>query len=305
MFINHCTKDSALVDLAKEVQFLQSKTLAPITSPGSVSELNTFPELQQLRSSLPSKATCDKLLEVYTTNCEKILRIIHTPSFLRQYTSFWQTPDHQSSFMFVPLLTAILAVAVFYNPHPPDLDETSSWDYLTQDAAKSLRAWLANLPRKHRVDLATLQVETLLLLSCQLRLVPPEELWRMSGSLVRSGMVMGLHVNLSRSTQLSFYQAECRRRLWITIVEIDLQASITSGMPVMIPQLDFEPLMPLNLNDADFEESTSKPPSPHPQSEGTDSLAQITLATSLAHRAKMMNTVQHTNPRDNLMERVT
>lgn len=291
--------------LAKEVQFLQSKTLAPITSPESLSELDTFPELQQLHSSLPSKATCDKLLEAYTTNCERTLRIIHIPSFLRKYNSFWQIPDHQSSSIFVPLLTAILAVAVFYNSYPSDLDETSSWNYLTQDAAKSLQAWLANLPRKQRIDLATLQVETLLLLSCQLRLVPPEELWRMSGSLVRSGMVMGLHVNLSQPTQLSFYRAECRRRLWTTIVEMDLQASITSGMPVMTPQLDFEPLTPLNLNDADFDESTSEPPSPHPPSEETDSLAQITLATSLAHRIKVMNTVQHTNPRDNLMERVT
>ncbi|KAJ5364015.1 uncharacterized protein N7496_009728 [Penicillium cataractarum] len=303
-FINHCSEDSALVGLAKEVQFLQTKSLAPITSPQSLSGLESFPELQHLLSSLPPKSTCDKLLEVYTTNCEKTLRVIHVPSFLRQYTSFWQDSDHQSASSFVPLLTAVLTVAVSFDPQPSTLDESTSWDYLTKDATKSLQVWLAKLPRKQRVGLATLQVETLLLISQQLRLVSPEELWKASGSLVRSGMVMGLHVNLSQSTNLSFYQAECRRRLWITIIELDLQASITSGMPVMTPELDFGPLTPLNIHDVDFDEPTSKPPSPSPLSGETDSLAQITLATSLAHRIRVMKTVQHTNPHDNLGERV-
>ncbi|CEJ54176.1 hypothetical protein PMG11_00497 [Penicillium brasilianum] len=303
-FINHCFEDSALVGLAKEVQFLQTKSLAPITTPESLSEMDSSPALQQLLSSLPPKSTCDKLLEVYTTNCERTLRVIHVPSFLRQCSSFWQDPDHHSASSFVPLLTAVLTVAVSFDPEPSTPNESSSWDYLAKDATPSLQAWLSNLPRKHRIDLATLQVETLLLISQELHLVPSEELWKASGSLVRSGMVMGLHVNLSQSTNLSFYQAECRRRLWITIVELDLQASITSGMPVMTPQLDFGPLTPLNINDVDFDESTSKSPSPRPLVEDTDSLSLITLATSLAHRIRVMNTVQQTNPRDNLSERV-
>jgi hypothetical protein len=292
------------VGLAKEVQFLQTKSLAPITTPESLSEMDSSSELQQLLDSLPPKSACDKLLEVYTANCERTLRVIHVPSFLRRYTAFWQDPDHHSASSFVPLLTAVLTVAVSFDPEPSTLEESSSWDYLAKDATPSLQAWLSKLPRKHRVDLATLQVETLLLISQELHLVPPEELWKASGSLIRSGMVMGLHVNLSQSTNLSFYQAECRRRLWITIVELDLQASITSGMPVTNPQLDFGPLTPLNINDADFDESTSKSPPPSPLDEETDSLTLITLATSLAHRIRVMNTVQHTNPRDNLGERV-
>lgn len=303
-FINHCSEDSALLGLAKEVQFLQSKSLVPISSPESLSDLESFPELQNLFSSLPHKATCDKLLEVYTTNCEKTLRVIHIPSFLRQYKTFWEDLSHQSASTLAPLLTAVLTVAISFDPQPSTPEESSSWNYLKQDAPKLLQAWLVKLPRKQRVDLPTLQTETLLLLSLQLRLVPPEELWKASGSLVRSGMVMGLHVNLSQSTNLSFYQAECRRRLWITIMELDLQTSISSGMPVMTPELDFKPLTPSNLNDVDFDESTSKPPSPSSLSEETDSLALITLATSLAHRIRVMNTVQHTSPRDNLSERV-
>ncbi|OKP14290.1 hypothetical protein PENSUB_53 [Penicillium subrubescens] len=303
-FINHCSEDSALVGLAKEVQFLQSKSLVPINSPESLSELQSFPELQNIFTSLPPKATCDKLLEVYTTNCEKTLRVIHISSFLRQYNTFWEDLSHQSASNSAPLLTAVLTVAISFDPQPSTPEESSSWDYLKQDAPKSLQAWLAKLPRKQRIELSTLQTETLLLLSLQLRLVSAEELWKASGSLVRSGMVMGLHVNLSQSTNLSFYQAECRRRLWITIVELDLQISITSGMPVMTPELDFGPLTPSNLNDVDFDEFTPEPPFPSSLSEKTDSLAQITLATSLAHRIRVMNIVQRTSPRDNLGERV-
>ncbi|KAF3394211.1 hypothetical protein F1880_005082 [Penicillium rolfsii] len=302
-FINHCSEDSTLVRLAKEVQYLRSKSLVPTNSPESLSGLESVPELQKLLASLPPKATCDKLLEVYTTNCEKTLRVVHIPSFLRQYQTFWEDLSDPFAASFAPLLTAVLAVALSFDPHSSTSEESSSWDYLKHDAPRSLQAWLARVPRKQRIDLPTLQTETLLLLSLQLRFHPIEELWKASGSLVRSGMVMGLHVNLSQSANLSFYQAECRRRLWITIVELDLQISIVSGMPVMTPNLDFGPLTPSNLNDADFDESTPEPPSPSSLSKETDSLAQITLATSLAHRIDVMNTVQHTSPHENLGER--
>lgn len=112
--------------LAKEVQFLQSKTPAFIDSPQSRPELNISPELQLLNDSLPSASACDKLLEIYTTNCEKIFRVVHVPSSLRRYASFWQKPDPQSSPTFVPLLMAILAVAVFFDPQPLNPGETSS-----------------------------------------------------------------------------------------------------------------------------------------------------------------------------------
>lgn len=173
-----------------------------------------------------------------------------------------------------------------------------------QDAPGLISDWVKHLPRKQTVELRSLQVQTIHLLSCQLRLVSVEEQWKASGALVRSAMTMGLHVNLSQATNLSFFQAEIRRRLWITIVEMDLQASIASGMPVMTPDLDFAPLTPNNLNDEDFDESTPNLPLCKTLDEETDSSAQIILATCLSQRIGAMNMAQNTNARENIEERV-
>jgi hypothetical protein len=175
---------------------------------------------------------------------------------------------------------------------------------LKKDAPGHLQAYRDKLPRKQRTELGALQVETLLLLSRQLRFVAGEELWKASGSLVRSAMVMGLHVNLTTSAKLPPFQAECRRRLWITIVEFDLQMSISGSMPMMTPELNFEPLTPANLDDSAFDEDTTELPSGKPLEEETDSLYQICLAKSLSQRIRAMTIAQRTSSQGNVDERI-
>jgi hypothetical protein len=233
---------------------------------------------------------------IYTTNFEKTLRILHIPSFLRQYEHFWASPEDESylSSPFIPQLTAVLAVAIVLG-ESVKIENLTSWEYLRLHGVSLLQAWLQKLPRKHRTELTTLQIETLILLARQLRLTSAEESWKAAGSLVRSAMVMGLHIDASGSTKMSDFQAENRRRLWITIAEMDLQASITSGMPIMTPLVDFHALSPANLNDADYDQSTAELPASRPLSEPTDSLALVTLARTLSHRIHAMNFIQKTS----------
>lgn len=294
--------------LAKEVQFLQSKSQLAIDSPKSLSCLDTLPETQRLLDSLPIRPVCDQLLEIYIKNFEKTLRIVHIPSLLRQYDAFWDTTGPETATpsvsSFVPLIISILTVAACFESPPPTFTYSASWDDLKQNAPALIQDWLKHLPRKKTVELFSLQVQTLHLLSSQLRHVPAEEQWKASGALVRSAMTMGLHVNLSQTTKLSFFQAEIRRKLWITIVEMDLQASIASGMPVLTPDLVSGPLIPNNLNDEDFDESTPRVPLCKPLDEETDSSSQITLANCLSQRIKAMNAAQHANAGDSLKQRV-
>ncbi|GJP92881.1 Zn2Cys6 transcription factor [Aspergillus niger] len=297
-FIERCTKDSAILGLAKEVQFLQSKSKMPMSSPESMPDLDYSPELLQMQSSLPSKAVCDRLVNLYTTNFERTLRMLHVPSFLRQYADFWNAPgpDAERSAAFLPQLTAVLAAALPLEDPSFRLEYSSVWEYLQTPAVNLVRVWLQKLGRKQRTELVSLQIEALVLLARRLRLASQEELWRATGTLVRSAMVVGLHLDLSGNKQLSPFQIEVRRRLWITIVEMDLQTSIASGMPVTIPDLDFDPLIPTNLNDTDFDESTTELPPAKPLHEWTDTLAQVTLASSLPHRIRAMSMVRTSSP---------
>lgn len=273
------------------MQFLQSKSQWPLVSPGSNSHLESSPEILQLRISLPSKITCDKLLDSYAKNFEKALRILHVPSFQRQYTEFWDDPDHEiyHSSAFIPQLTALLAVSVSLEDQNMKLNDFSSWEYLKLSAVSIIQEWHRKLSRKQRTELATIQVEALLILARRLQQVSPEEVWKASGTLVRSAMALGLHVDPSTILEVSAFQAEIRRRLWVTIMEMELQASIESGMPVMTTRMKFGHVTLANLDDCDFDESTAQLPASKSLHEWTDSLSQITLAASLPYRMMAMS----------------
>ncbi|KAJ5820485.1 hypothetical protein N7474_006076 [Penicillium riverlandense] len=292
-FIGQCTKDPTLLRLAKDVQFLQNKSEWPMVSSESNSHLESSPEILQLRISLPSKTICDNLLDSYAKNFEKALRILHVPSFQRRYTEFWDDPDHEiyHSSAFIPQLTAVLAVAVSLEDHNMKLGNPSAWEYLKLSAVNLIQEWHRKLSRKQRTELATLQVEALLILARRLQQVSSEEVWRASGTLVRSAMAIGLHVDPSTTLEISAFQAEIRRRLWITIMEIDLQTSTESGMPVMTPGMKFGHITLANIDDCDFDESTTEIPASRPLHEWTDSLSQITLFASLPHRMTAMSCV--------------
>ncbi|KAJ5106453.1 hypothetical protein N7456_003128 [Penicillium angulare] len=265
--------------------------------------MENFPELHELMSNLPSKSVCDRLVAIYQRNFEKVYRILHVPSFVRDYNTFWAQSGQDISFlsMFLPIVTSVLLVAVVFDGQSPSSPYSSTdWDYLNHNAIAAIQAWMQKLPRKQKTETATLQVGALILLARQLHSRPPEEIWSESGSLVRSAMVMGLHVNISHWKGSTPLHAELRRRLWITIVEMDLQASMTAGMPVITPEIPISSLIPSNLNDADFDDSSSELPPPRPLDEETDSLYQIILAKSLEQRTRAVRYTHNTNPLDDM-----
>jgi hypothetical protein len=196
-----------------------------------------------------------------------------------------------------------MTMAYHMDDSVPETDDQVHTTYLKGAAIDLIQAWLDGLGRKERTELSTLQVEVLLLLSRSLRHLYPEKLWSLTGALVRTAMVMGLHTDPTGVTGIPPYQAEMRRRLWATILEIDLQASVTAGMPVVSPKLDSYNLVPANLHDADFNESSTKLPTSRPLNTLTDSLYQVCLATSLPQRLEALSLSQRSVPnRDEVVE---
>ncbi|KAJ4329787.1 hypothetical protein N0V87_010564 [Didymella glomerata] len=168
--------------------------------------------------------------------------------------------------------------------------------YLKEAAMDLIQAWLDELGRRQRTELSTLQVNVLLLLSRSLRGIQPEQLWSATGALVRSAMVMGLNVDPASVKGITPYMAEMRRRLWATILEVDLQASMFCGMPLVIPELNSSSVIPSNLDDTQFDESSTNLPTSRPIHVYTDSLYQVVLAASLPQRMKALSVIQHTTP---------
>ncbi|KAL2830974.1 hypothetical protein BJY01DRAFT_260708 [Aspergillus pseudoustus] len=291
-FINHeCNMSSPIFRLAKEIQFLQSKSKTP-KSPESIIDSRS-PELQQLRDRLPPFDVCDPLVSLYTTNFEKTFRILHLATFEREFARFKQGEmQGDASAGFLARLTATLVVSMSLVDEQFRLDYPTVHGYLQNDALDLVRSWLRKLGRKQRTEISTLQTEALVILARQLRRDSPGDLWQATGELVRSAMVIGLHLDVKTHKEISAFQKEMRRRVWTTIAEMDLQTSIASGMPVTMPDMEFGPLTPANLDDADFDESMNYIPPSRPTSEYTDTLAQALLAGSLRTRIKAMLVVQ-------------
>lgn len=84
---------------------------------------------------------------------------------------------------------------------------------------------------------------------------------------------------------LSVLQAEIRRRLWATIVELSLQACLDSGMPPMISSDNFNIKPPANVNDADINASSTHLVS-QPADRSTDTSIQLLLLNCLPARLK-------------------
>lgn len=296
-FINKLSQEKQIQASAKQIKFLQNKSRGKIGSPDSVgSEFSVA--LLKLREFLPPKPYCDRLVLIYCQHFERTFRVLHIPTFTQRYNQIWtsEQADICTSSSIIPELTAIMTMAYHMDDAQQAGDDRDHRRYLKGPAMDLIQAWLDELGRKQRTELSTLQVEVLLLLSRSLRGLQPEKLWTATGALVRSALVMGLNLDPTSISGINPYTAEMRRRLWATILEIDLQASMFCGMPLVVPELNPSSAMPSNINDVDFNETSAFLPTSSPKNTYTDNLYQVLLASSLPQRMKALSIIQHSTP---------
>ncbi|KAF2621413.1 hypothetical protein BU25DRAFT_426557 [Macroventuria anomochaeta] len=293
-FINEMSKDKQVQASAKQIKFLQNKTRSKIGSPDSAVGSDFSMALLKLREYLPSKPYCDRLVAIYCQHFERTFRVLHIPTFMRRYNQIW-TNDHAdicTSSSIIPELTAVMTMA-YHMDDTQQLGDRNHRTYLKGTAIDLIQVWLDELGRKQRTELSTLQVDVLLVLSRSLRGIQPEKLWSVTGALVRSAMVMGLNVDPAIVSGITPYMAEMRRRLWATILEVDLQASMFCGMPLVVPELNSGSVVPSNINDAEFDEFSAVLPTSYPMHTYTDNLYQVVLASSLPQRIRALSIIQY------------
>ena len=282
---------------AKKIKFLENNARG-----NSLSALERrknsgcSPALLKLWESLPPKHYCDRLVSIYFQYFERTMRVLHRPTFMRQYERLWLHNDSGigSLSSTIAQLTSLMTRAYLLHEATDANEHEAHSHFLKETAISHVQAWLDELGRKHRTELSTLQVEILVVLSSSVS--RPERLWSCTGTLVRSAMIIGLHLDPANIKSISLYQMEMRKRLWATVLEIDLQASMMGGMPLIAPELDSYNPVPTNLNDEDFDESSTKLPPSCPLCDLTDSLYQVYLATSLPQRFRALSLVQRSTP---------
>ena len=235
-----------------------------------------------LRGRVPSRETSDKLVHLYLRTCESTYRILHIPTFEKEYRDYWNDPQSASSGFLVKLLLVMAIGTIFYQETDFYTIRASAqqWVYAAQ-------SWMASPFEKGRLNLTGLQIHCLIIIARQTTGVGGDLVWISVGSLVRMAITMGFHREPRLFPRMTVLHSELRRRLWASVVEMAVMSSFDYGTPPLISLGDWDTEPPANINDDEIDETTTEPPVSKPNEVYTQTSLQIQLLKSLRTRLEI------------------
>ncbi|KAL8396990.1 hypothetical protein RB594_003909 [Gaeumannomyces avenae] len=259
----------------------QHRVLAPIT----VFVDSVLPVLKRMADILPTqKSVCDRLLEAYIGTSEGLYRVVHVPTLRAEYQAYWD--GQRCSDGFLPQLLCMLSIGSRFQTESRGLGHDRSEGVHVPTACALVRAWLDSLRGKQLVDVGTLLAEVLLLHAQRMITPRYQDSWTQLGVIVRMAMTMGLHRDPSEFPQISPFAAECRRKLWYTIMDMDLHLSLGCNLPCAVRDGEYTCQPPLNLDDEDLRPDSGSLPPSKPIEVRTDGQLQAWAASTLPIRMR-------------------
>lgn len=257
-----------------------SKGLAPIST------------TQMLDTQLapPSREVADAMTNLYFECFESTHRILHVPTFWVEYSRYWEHPHSATNDLRLKMLLVVAIGSSVYdhgdsNAVLRNTEVVEPWIYAAE-------TWLAGPLEKSRLSISGIQIYCLTIIARQIFSVGGDLVWMSMGSLVHRAMQMGFHREpKSLLASMPVLQIELRRRLWATILDLVVQASLDAWMPPRISFDEFDVEPPSNINDDEVDETTTEI-TPHPRTAVTSTSIQLALYDTLPVRLRI---VQHLN----------
>ena len=243
---------------------------------------------------IPPRDVADQLVDGYLRTFETVYRILHVPSFKAEYERYWTSPASVSQAFVIQLQLAMAAGAGVYDDAHSMRKPAIAWVY-------EALCWLITPPMKSKLTITGIQNMLLLHFAREVAGVSGDLAWISMGSVYRSAVAMGLHRDPKRLPNMSRADAEIRRRLWNTTLELALQSSLNSGGPPMISLDEFDTGPPSDCDDSDLVDgdesrvqpsSSAAPPSP---SRFTDTTVALALRKSFPLRLAIVRYLNDIN----------
>lgn len=206
------------------------------------------PTLGSILNELPSLEACVQLLEIYCLHCENVYRVMHLPTLFSNFLQFERNDTKDNPFIAQFALIVTIASSLWIE----NVTERISSHVDTQMICLLVDQWLSGFNDKERINLPTLQTQTLLVIAKQaIPSTTPLQLWRATGDLVRSAMILGLHQDPEDPAEPvpPHVATQTRRWLWHTIIELDLLASISCRMPSLVGTFEYTTCLPIDIDD--------------------------------------------------------
>ena len=241
----------------------------------------------------PPKEASILYIDTYFQLFESAHRIVHKPSFREESRRFL---DSQADAALGTRLKVLLVIAIGSGLQISKEDSGTGTGTGTATATGiglsqiqqwvyAAHTWLAGPIEKDRLTVSALQVQCLALLARQIFSIGGDLAWISASSLMHSAMQMGLHRDPKNFQAMSILEAEVRRRLWATILELVLQFSLDTALPPRISWDDFDTEPPSNVNDDEMSEN-SKSLSAKAGDVFTDTSMQLLLLESFPVRLR-------------------
>ncbi|KAF4982507.1 hypothetical protein FZEAL_1877 [Fusarium zealandicum] len=250
----------------------------------------------KLGQTIPERGIADQLVDAYFRNFEGVIRILHGPTFRAECERYWQNPDAASE-VFVMQLQICMAIGATIH------DDVFSYRSAAMQWVHEVQVWLMMPPEKSRMTIAGIQIMCMLTIAKACCAVGQDLTWVSTGSLIRQAMYMGLHRDPKHLGDMSVYRAEMRRRLWATILELNLQSSYDAGGPPLLSSKHYDTRLPANLNDDQLsdEPDSNRQPTGDPEAL-TDMSVQLALIKSQPLRLAIIKHVNEFRCRESYPE---
>jgi hypothetical protein len=136
---------------------------------------------------------------------------------------------------------------------------SSPTDNVRPDIANWIHAaqwWLSGPTERMTFSIEGLQIRCLLLLACHVNSIGTKtSRWMLAASVRRAACSLGLHRDPSLFPNMTPLPAEVRKRLWATILELDVVTSLEANMPSDVCREAFDCGQPSDISDDEMRES--------------------------------------------------
>ena len=210
---------------------------------------------EDLIKAMPEKRVADRLLSLWFNSPDPFKPIIHAPTYQEEYKQYWKDPKRASA-SWLGLTFAILSLAESFGLREADPGSAAAKACLARvEKLHSLSAAAAVLadfttPKKYTL-------ECLIFYTTGLRSNDGfMKVWLMIGLILRLSLRMGYHRVPKFYPNISAFDGEMRRRVWTTVIMIDILISFQLGLPSMVRTITTDTEPPHNLLDRDFSPSS-------------------------------------------------
>ncbi|EWG53236.1 hypothetical protein FVEG_11710 [Fusarium verticillioides 7600] len=253
--------------------------------------------IERILSDLPPRQVCDTLVSVFFLSHYTMMPILHPTKFQQEYESFWVSPSDASP-VWIALLLALLSLSAGVY-EISGMARSSQFPIPSSKALSKKTQECLLLSNYTTANEHAVEAFLLLLVGCWLRAkVSDTNLWFLMGRVVQLAICKGYHRDSTKvpGSQVSPFDGEMRRRVWVCLYQLDSLMSFQMGLPSMIPSDFCDTELPRNLRQSDFYPGIAELPPPRPLSEATTISYAIIKASVMGMFKKVVKHIRYVTP---------